>query len=116
MRIGYSSDGESANAHYRVLFPIAEMHRRGHTIVPAVAERFRETFAGRRAWDVMHIHRNMTPENVDSVRRLRDAGVAIVWDNDDATPRCLGPDFVWASGARSDVSTEYRSRWHALPM
>lgn len=64
--------------------------RKGHRIdVNKEGEpRFRESDL--LSCDVVHIHRYSDPEIVELVRRLKQRGVAVVWDNDDdesATPR-----------------------------
>ncbi len=83
MRIGFGGEEGAANTHYRVLVPIREMVRRGHRVIAPTTELYRQAFAGSRPWDVVHVFRQITEDNLDSIRRLRAAGVAIVWDNDD---------------------------------
>jgi glycosyltransferase involved in cell wall biosynthesis len=90
------------NANYRVYQPLATLARRGHEV--------RTNHEGRvigdeelLACDVLHVHRIATPEMQQLACRLREAGVGIVWDNDDdvtAVPR-TNPLYARLGGFRS---------------
>lgn len=82
MRIGLLCNPGIVNTRYRSYLPMRAVAARGHVL--------HETAAGRRlsmetllSCDVVHIHRYTAPEVLELARRLRQRGVAIVWDNDD---------------------------------
>lgn len=89
MRIGLLSDPELVNSNYRAYQPLAAVARRGHDV--------QRNFSGRPLppatllrCDVVHIHRIASTGMRALGRRLHEAGVGIVWDNDDdiaALPR-----------------------------
>jgi glycosyltransferase involved in cell wall biosynthesis len=89
VRIGLLSDPELVNSNYRAYQPLAAVARRGHEVL--------RNFRGRPvalqqllSCDVVHVHRIAGAEVRALARRLQDAGVGLVWDNDDdisALPR-----------------------------
>ncbi len=89
MRIGMFTDPELVNSAYRSFHPLDAVARRGHTLLP--------NFGGRPttrkellSCDAMLMHRASTTEACELVRFLQNAGVGVVWDNDDdvaALPR-----------------------------
>lgn len=102
MRIGLLSDPGLVNSNYRSYQPMAALSRKGHEVehnttgftlpLPLLLER-----------DVVHIHRIANPELQQLALRLRDAGVGIVWDNDDdvaALPK-TNPHYRALGGLRS---------------
>ncbi|HEX5146081.1 MAG TPA: glycosyltransferase, partial [Conexibacter sp.] len=89
MQIGLLSDPELVNSNYRVYQPLMALGRRGHEIVLNRANTALATDALFRC-DVVHVHRIATAGARALVKRLRAAGVGVVWDNDDdvmALPR-----------------------------
>ncbi len=81
MRVGVVTSQRVVNSVYRAL-PLLEL-RGGGTDVQLDAEGA-EMVAGRlRGCDVVHVFRYHERETRRAIRALRDAGVAIVWDNDD---------------------------------
>ncbi|HMJ04571.1 MAG TPA: hypothetical protein VK506_16635 [Conexibacter sp.] len=83
MRIGLLSDPELVNSNYRAYQPLAAVARRGrHEVHRNFSDRALGSEVLLRS-DVVHIHRIATPDTLQLIRRLRDAGVGVVWDNDD---------------------------------
>jgi glycosyltransferase involved in cell wall biosynthesis len=106
VRIGLLSDPGLVNSNYRAYQPLGALSRRGHEVVlgrdrrPAATELLR--------CDVVHVHRLANAEALALARRLRAAGVGLVWDNDDdvaALPRS-NPQFarLGAAGRRAMVA------------
>lgn len=104
MRIGLLSNPELVNSNYRAYQPLAAVARRGgHEVL--------RNFRGRPlsleqllSCDVVHVHRLADAENRALARHLHEAGIGIVWDNDDdvsALPRS-NPHFrrLGAAGRR----------------
>jgi len=83
MRIGFACLADTANGHYRVLVPLTELARRGHAVIGPGDASYRAAVTGTPNWDLMLVHQSASEENLETVRRLRGAGVAIVWDSDD---------------------------------
>ncbi len=87
MRIGAVYE-PGPNAHYRAIYPLQAMERRGHRVVwlqdPTAEDAIRK-LAG---CDVVHVYRH--PYAIRAYEELRSAGTPIVYDNDDdftAVPR-----------------------------
>jgi glycosyltransferase involved in cell wall biosynthesis len=85
MRLGVIFQHESANAHYRSVMPMRELERRGHTIMWPDRCSYDEAIGGDRVpdWDLIHIHQFIGPGDREIVLKLRERGVAVVWDTDD---------------------------------
>lgn len=83
MRLGVAFERATANAYYRAIYPVAELERRGHTVYWPDRVSYRDALAGVPNWDLLHLHQFVDDDNIAVVRRLRDAGVAVVWDTDD---------------------------------
>jgi hypothetical protein len=82
MRIGLLTSLTQVNSIYRGL-PILTLQERGHEVVPGM-DGSRLQLDRLRGCDVLHIHRHHDVAAVRrAVGRLRTAGSAIVWDNDD---------------------------------
>jgi glycosyltransferase involved in cell wall biosynthesis len=75
----------TANGRYRAILPLQELARRGHTVHWPGDPTFRalENGGGRPAWDALHIQQMHDEDALAAIRRLRGAGVAVVWDTDD---------------------------------
>ncbi|HEU4721177.1 MAG TPA: glycosyltransferase [Gemmatimonadaceae bacterium] len=72
------------NGHYRVIVPMQEMARRGHTIHWPGDRTFLELRDGAAPpWDAMHIQQMHDEEGLEIMARMRRAGIAVVWDTDD---------------------------------
>jgi glycosyltransferase involved in cell wall biosynthesis len=90
VRIGLLSDPELVNSNYRAYQPLAAVARRGgHEVHRNFSDRPLPPEVLLRC-DAVHVHRIATPDMRTLARRLREAGIGIVWDNDDdvmALPR-----------------------------
>lgn len=83
MRIGVAWTPKSAASNYRAVLPLKEMERRGHEVVwprdPTTG--FDPTrLVG---CELVHVYRRFTPDTRQAIARLRRAGAAVTWDNDD---------------------------------
>ncbi len=80
MKIGYMCE-RSANAFYRVIFPLRALARRGHTIPwPEFLDHdlpMRELLS----CDIVHCHRRL--DRLEDLKTLSRHGVALCYDNDD---------------------------------
>ncbi len=80
MRIVYLADELQPNGFYRGHAPLTALgHYRGHTV-----RRLRD---GEHHWvpgfDLLHVHRYCEVRALTLAREAKDAGAAVVWDNDD---------------------------------
>ena len=107
MRIMLLCSPQLVNSNYRSYQPLAAAARLGgHELLRNAAGRAldpRELLS----CDVLHVHRVASIEAIALVRRLREEGIGIVWDNDDdvaALPRS-NPHFarLGARGRREQV-------------
>ncbi|MDW5595315.1 hypothetical protein VSS74_13285 [Conexibacter stalactiti] len=85
LRIATTFKEGTANARYRAEIPLRELARRGHSVVRPSAD---GSFAGlvqreRPPWDVALVQQATGDDDLAAVRRLRELGVAVVWDSDD---------------------------------
>ncbi|HEX4806982.1 MAG TPA: hypothetical protein VFU94_13880, partial [Conexibacter sp.] len=87
MRLGAVYINGQVNAFYRMYLPMTAMQRRGHEIVEVLQERGTPLPVERLVdCDLVHIHRLLLmDDDDDSVERLRAAGVAVGFDDDDNT-------------------------------
>ncbi len=82
MRIATLSDPNLVNSNYRAYQPMAALSHLGHDVVGSEEE-------GQLPWDVLvradvvHVHRIANASVRNAARALREAGVALAWDNDD---------------------------------
>ncbi|HEY6760067.1 MAG TPA: hypothetical protein VI318_11270 [Baekduia sp.] len=81
MRIGALFEPNSA-ANYRIGYPLAAMERRGHQILWP-DQRGLASLASLLECDAVLIYRRSGAELRQGIRRMREAGVAVIWDNDD---------------------------------
>jgi len=90
LRIAAEYVSGSANAWYRAVLPLRELERRGHRVIWPGPGGYRELLSRTGEYDVFLLHHFFAEEHLELVRRLRGAGVAVVWDKDDDianTPR-----------------------------
>lgn len=81
MRVGLVTDLTMVNSCYRGL-PVLQLAKRGHDVVLGVeGSRHRPELL--HACDVVHVYRYQDDPTRRLVEQLRDAGIGIVWDNDD---------------------------------
>lgn len=83
MRISFLASTNLVNSNYRTYQPMMSLAARGHRVAwnrPGEARLQPE-----RLWrsDVVHVHRFIDPEVQLAMQRLREAGIGVVWDNDD---------------------------------
>lgn len=72
------------NGHYRVIVPLQEMARQGHTVHwPGDRTFMQLRDGGIPSWDAMHVQQMHDEEGLEIIARMRRAGVAVVWDSDD---------------------------------
>lgn len=83
LRIAYVSSPEAPNGWYRGMGPMIALAQRGHEVrqVWWPGERFREDLVT--GCDVLHIHRRHDDRLWRLVRSAKEAGMGVVWDNDD---------------------------------
>ncbi len=82
MRIALLSNPNLVNSNYRAYQPMNVLACRGHDVQANERNRPARLPELLRC-DVVHVHRVATPDMRDIAQRLRDAGIGIVWDNDD---------------------------------
>lgn len=100
----------TANGHYRVIVPMQEMARRGHT-VHWPGDR---TFGALRdgavpPWDAMHIQQMHDEEGLEIMARMRRARVAVVWDTDDDISAVTRGSEAWhRQGGRRGIRRHFK--------
>jgi hypothetical protein len=95
----------SANAYYRAMLPLRELERRGHRVLWPALHDEETLLSGAPQFDVFLMHHFFREQDLELVRRLARAGVAVVWDKDDdisATPRRV-PAYRKTYGGRRGV-------------
>jgi glycosyltransferase involved in cell wall biosynthesis len=87
VRLGAVYISEQINAFYRMYLPMMAMIERGHQVVEVLQERGTALPVEQLAdCDLVHIHRLLlTADDDDCVARLKDAGAAVGFDDDDIT-------------------------------
>ncbi len=85
MRLGAVYTNERVNAFYRMYLPMMAMLERGHEVVEVHQRRGTPLPVAQLAeCDLVHVHRlQLMDDDDDCVARLRDAGVAVGFDDDD---------------------------------
>jgi glycosyltransferase involved in cell wall biosynthesis len=83
VRVAVVSSEQQLNSSYRAMQPAQALARAGHAVHVRATEEQRLTFAELRAFDVVFVYRWSERATQALVQRLRQAGVGIVWDNDD---------------------------------
>jgi glycosyltransferase involved in cell wall biosynthesis len=82
LRIASLIPKQIVNSIYRSIVPMNALARRGHTV--HIEERdIGHDFQRLREFDVVHVLRLCDEPTQALTRRLKEAGVALVWDNDD---------------------------------
>jgi glycosyltransferase involved in cell wall biosynthesis len=102
MRIATVYWDGTTNAHYRVHVPLRALEQRGHEILWPAVHPLERTLSGKPRFDVYLVQQMFDPEEIELVGRLREQGVAVVWDTDDdisAIPR-YSPAFANYSGKK----------------
>jgi hypothetical protein len=89
----------TANGHYRAIVPMHEMAQHGHTVHLPSRRTYLELREGAiPAWDLMHIQQMHDEEGLEIMARMRQAGVAVVWDTDDDISAVTRGSEVWHRG------------------
>lgn len=83
MRLAIACRGDTANSYYRAILPMRELERRGHRVAWQMRQTVEIAKAGVPSWDLLLIHQFISAADLELVRRLRQRGVAVVWDTDD---------------------------------
>ncbi|HEX4804484.1 MAG TPA: glycosyltransferase [Conexibacter sp.] len=102
----------TANGWYRAVLPLQELARRGHTVHWPGDPTFRAFAAGAGAppWDLFHIQQMHDEEALDIMRRLRGAGVAVVWDTDDDISAVTRGSEAWHRlGGRRNIRRHFKA-------
>ncbi len=81
MRIASLTSADLINGVYRSIMPCTALAERGHRVL--VEDSARPPREALFDFELVHIFRATTAPVLKMARRLHDAGVAIVWDNDD---------------------------------
>lgn len=92
----------SSNGWYRALLPMLEAERRGHRVAWDMRQSLEAGQRGEPRYDLFHIHQFISDGDLAMIGRLRDRGVAVVWDTDDdimGTPR-FSPTYKEIGGRR----------------
>jgi glycosyltransferase involved in cell wall biosynthesis len=83
MRITIVSDLTLVNANYRAYQPMRELLSRGHDVRCNQPGEPRVSIARALRSDVLYVYRFVDDEVLSLARHCREAGIAVVWDNDD---------------------------------
>jgi glycosyltransferase involved in cell wall biosynthesis len=83
MRIAVVTDPGQLNTAYRGLQPGGALQQAGHDVRMVVLDEFELTADALHGVDVVYVYRYFERSTQRLVRAARDAGAAIVWDNDD---------------------------------
>jgi hypothetical protein len=105
----------TANGHYRVIVPMQEMARRGHTVHWPGDRTFLELRDGATpAWDAMHIQQMYDEEGLEIIARMRRAGIAVVWDTDDDISAITRGSEAWhRQGGRRGIKRRFKQALQA---
>lgn len=110
MRLGVAAQ-QTANGHYRAILPLQEMARRGHTVHWPWSASFRALQDGviPQGWDVCHVQQMHDEDALDIMRRMRSAGIALVWDTDDDISAVTRGSEAWHRlGGRRNIRRHFR--------
>ncbi len=81
MKLGFFIEPTGAGGYYRVIIPMLELERRGHTVVWVPDAQTDAPMAALSSCELVHCYRRF--DKLDQLRRLSELGVAISFDNDD---------------------------------
>jgi glycosyltransferase involved in cell wall biosynthesis len=87
VRIAFLPDGDSANAAYRSIGPMDALAARGHQVHRLDLARIDAWPDALRWCEVLHVHRVCDSGAVELARAAKQAGAAVVWDDDDDVTR-----------------------------
>lgn len=83
MRLGFVSEPKATNSNYRAYQPMDALGRRGHDVSYNREGEPRFPMKRLLSCDAVLIHRFTDAETRQAMQQLHDAGVGLVWDNDD---------------------------------
>lgn len=83
MRIGFVVNHEIVNADYRAYQAMNELRRRGHDVVYRRPDGPLLQLGELKRCDVVLVHRFTDLDTLGTMKELREAGVGVVWDDDD---------------------------------
>jgi Glycosyl transferases group 1 len=103
----------TANGRYRATLPLQELARRGHKVYwpgdPSVNVLRDDSVPLRSAWEALHVQQFHDPESLAIMRRVRDAGFAVVWDTDDNISAITRGNQAWHRlGGRRGVRRHFK--------
>jgi hypothetical protein len=103
------------NGYYRVIVPMQDMARRGHTIHwPGDRTFLMLRDGGTPPWDLMHIQQMYDEEGLEIIARMRRAGVAVVWDTDDDISAVTRGSEAWhRHGGRRGIRRRFKQALQA---
>lgn len=87
MRIAFLPDGASPNAAYRSIGPMDALAARGHEVHQLDTARIDAWPEALRWCELLHVHRVCDNGAVELARAAKQAGAAVVWDDDDDVTR-----------------------------
>jgi hypothetical protein len=101
----------TANGYYRVIVPMQEMARRGHTVHwPGDRTFLTLRDGGVPPWDAMHVQQMHDEEGLKLMARMRRAGTAVVWDTDDDIGAVTRGSQAWhRHGGRRGVKRHFEA-------
>lgn len=111
LRLGVAPQ-RTANGHYRAIVPMRELERRGHAVHWPGHPDFRglEHGTGTPAWDAFHVQQMHDEEALDVMRRVRRAGIAVVWDTDDDLSAVTRGSEAWHRlGGRRNIRRHFKA-------
>lgn len=83
LRIAAAHPPGTANSAYRAVIPLRALEQRGHEIVWPDDHELKSMAYGVPQWDLLHLHQFCSEEDIAHVERLREQGIAVIWDCDD---------------------------------
>lgn len=104
MRLAFYSDPLSPNGWYRAMGPMRALAARGHEVRQVVSDEGTVRPHLVRGCDALLVHRQHAAQALATMRYAKEAGIALVWDNDDdmtAVPRS-DPSFREFGGLRGE--------------
>ena len=103
----------TANGRYRAILPLQELARRGHAVHwpgdPSLNALRDGSLPPRSAWEALHVQQVHDPETLEIMRRVRDAGFALVWDTDDDVSAITRGNQAWNRlGGRRGIRRHFK--------
>jgi hypothetical protein len=102
---------ETINGRYRAALPLQELARRGHRVHWPDDPSFRTLQNGSTpsGWDALHVQQLFHDEAVATMERVRNAGVAVVWDTDDDISSVTRGTEAWHRlGGRRNIRRHFK--------